>query len=166
MKKKFAAAIALFLSVGATAQEKCDVSFVADTLTVPGQSVALNGESVEVTLKNQATIKIFRAEDDRLFMRMVVTENFYFNKVDMLEIQSGTKSYYAKETKQYKLSKTRGQFTFKIFRNYLRTLQEYGITAIVFGGAETDLTKQDTQLIKKIAACMYEATDEKQNKIK
>ena len=37
------------------------------------------------------------------------------------------------------------------------TEKDEGITSIVFGGAETDFTKQDANQIKKISRCFYEA---------
>jgi len=162
MKKKLPVFfVTFFLLFSAAAQEKCDAVFSADTLTPPGSSVALNGQSVETTLKNLSKVKLFKSDDDKLYLRLVVTENFYFNKVDVLELQSGTKSYYAKDTKQYKLSRSQGQFTIEIFRNYVWTLKELGVTAIVFGSSTTELTRQDTKEIKKIAACLFETIAEK-----
>src|SRR3954466_9869107 len=121
--------VSFFMFFSGVAQEKCETTFVPDTLTPPGASVTLNGLSVETTLKNLTKVKLFKTENsDTIYLRLIVTENFYFNKVDVLEIQSGTKSYYAKDTKQYKLSRSEGQFTIEIFRNYVWTLKELGIT--------------------------------------
>jgi hypothetical protein len=162
MKSRLSVFFILFFLFASQAQERCESSFTADTLTPQGDSVALQGESVEAALKNLGTVKFFKAGNDKLYMRIEVTENFYFNMVDILEIQSGTKSYYAKNTKQFKVNRSRGRFTIEIFRNYVWTLKDLGITAIVFGKATTEFSRQDTKEIRKMAACMFDAiTDRK-----
>ena len=162
MKKKLSVFFIIFFYLfSASEQEKCETTFVPDTLTAPGASATLSGQSVEATMKNLSKLKLFKSDDGRIFLRIIITEKFYFNKVDVLEIQSGTKSYYAKDTKQYKLSRSQGQFTIEIFRNYVWTLKELGITALVFGPSTTDFTKQDTKEVKKIATCVFETIADK-----
>jgi hypothetical protein len=87
---------------------------------------------------------------------MIVTKNFYFGKTGVLEILSGSKSYYAKETTQFKVSKTSGLYIVEVFPNYLSTLSDHGITGLIFSEAETDFTRQDAQQIKAIASAFYE----------
>jgi hypothetical protein len=130
-------------------------AFIPDTMTMPGDHKPIDGEYLEAQMKNGSTVRIFRTPDERLFLRLVVTKNFYFNQVSTLEIQSGSKSYYLKNTKQYKIDKGHGLFVAEIFRNYLGTLKELGITALDFGGAVTDFTRQDASAVKKMAQCMY-----------
>jgi hypothetical protein len=157
MIKIFAVLFYILLSSAADAQDHCISRFQTDTLTLPGEPEQLNGQSLEVTLKDLSSVKLFSSDNGRLFLRIITTRNFYFNMTDVLEIQSGSKSYYAKNTKQYKLDKSRGQFTTEIYKNYVATLKEHGITGIVFGGAETGFTKQDAGQVKEIAGCLYES---------
>ena len=77
--------------------------------------------------------------------------------MDVLEIRSGNKSYYAKESKQYKINKTTGLFIIEVFKNYISTLKDEGITSIYFAKAETDFTRQDASEIKKMSKCFYDA---------
>jgi hypothetical protein len=160
-KKLLVFFVTLFYLFSASAQEKCETTFVPDTLTPPGSSVTLTGQSVEATMKNLSRVKLFKGDSGQIFLQFKITENFYFNKIDILEIQSGTKSYYAKDTKQYKLSRSQGQFTIEIFRNYVWTLKELGITALVFGSSKTEFSKQDTKEVKKIATCVFETIADK-----
>jgi len=154
MKRTYLVLLLILCFVAYKAQETCE--FSRDTLFVPKESKVIEGECIQTTLKNLSEVKLYRTSDNKFYLKLIVTEDFYFNKVDVLEIKSGSKSYYAKETKQYKINKTRGLYVIEVFKNYLYTLKEDGITSIVFSNAETDFTRQDAGQIKRIAKCMYE----------
>jgi hypothetical protein len=143
-----------------TSQAQSDCDFLNDTLSLPEQDKVLEGRSLETTLKNLSTIKIFQPSDPRdeqLYLKIVVTRNFYFDKIDNLELKSGSKSYWVKPpSKQYKINKTTGLFVVAVSRNYIVTLKDEGITAMVFGGAETRFTRQDAGQVKKMARCFYD----------
>ena len=157
MKRLIGVIACVFLSMLlCRAQSKCAFTFVEDTLSIPEKGIVMHGQSLETVLKNLSTVKLFKSNDDKLFIKFVVTENFYFDKVDVLEIRSGSKSYYAKGAKQYKINKTRGMFVIEVFKNYIVTLKDDGITSLVFNAAESDFTKQDASQIRKISICFYE----------
>jgi hypothetical protein len=160
MRFRFILFALLFLIQAFKSQSACEFEFLKDTLTIPEEGKILEGLSLETTLKNLSVIKIFQSndqKDDHLYLRILVTKNFYFNKVDKLELRSGSKSYWVKpDSKQYKVSKTMGLFVVRVAKNYIVTLKEEGITSLVFSGAETDFTKTDAQQIKKISRCFYE----------
>ncbi len=139
-------------------------ALVSDTMSVPGTTLQLEGGYLETTLKKQAVVRIFKTEDDRLFLRFIVTENFYFNQISTLEIQSGTKSYYVKNCRQHKVDKAHGMYITEIYRNYLATIKEYGITGLVFGGAESNFTRQDAAQVKAIAQCVYNSLPHQNSK--
>lgn len=154
MKAGIAYCLFALATVLCRAQETC--AFTTDTMGIPGEQKVLNGSYLETRLRNQSEVRFFKANDGKLYLRMIVTENFYFGKVDMLEIQSETKSYYAKNTTQHKVSKTRGLFLIEIFPNYVTTLKEHGITGISFAQAQTHFTRQDARQVKALATCLYE----------
>ena len=91
----------------------------------------------------------------------MVIENLYFGKIDLLELKSGTKSFYLKETTHYQLDKNTGYYLLEIYKNYIGTLKDNGLTAIQFGKAETIYSKQDCNQVKQIAKCFYENIDTK-----
>lgn len=157
MKNNFLLLSILFISLTLTSQNGCDFEFKNDTIFIPKEEKLLNGDYIETSLKNQSNVQLFKISETKLYLKLYVTENFYFNKIDVLEIKSGKKSYYAKDTKQFKLTKTKGMFVIEIFKNYLTTLMDYGITSIVFGGAETKFTRQDASQVKKLSTCFYES---------
>jgi hypothetical protein len=150
----------LFLAVNflsqLRAQESCESLFFTDTLTNPVDHKVVEGLSAETTLKNLSVIRAVKTSDNRYFLRMIVTRNFYFDKVATLEIRSGKRSYYAKDTRQFKINKTTGLFVIEIYKNYLAQLKDDGITSIVFGEAETDFTRQDASNLRKMFKCFYE----------
>lgn len=160
MNFKLAFIYLLFCCLALKSQSKCEFQFLNDTLSIPEEGKTLEGLSLETTLKNFCVLKIFQSndpKDDKLYLRLLVTKNFYFNKVDKLELKSGSKSYWVKpDSKQYKISKTLGLFVVRVEKNYIVTLKEEGITSFVFAGAETDFTKSDANQIKKISRCFYE----------
>ncbi len=147
----------LYLFFQGPAQNSQDLSFIRDTMTHPSLEKVLDGEYLETTLKNQSVVRFYKATDGKIYLRLIVTKNFYFDKVDVLEIQSGTKSYYAKNTRQFKVTKNSGLFLIEVYRNYLKTIKDEGMTGIVFGGLETKFSNRDASQIKKIAGVFYDS---------
>jgi hypothetical protein len=156
MKNIFAVWFVLFVTV-CNCQNACEPGFARDTMSLPEGGKTLDGEYLETTLKNGSMVRLFKTDDNHYYLRMYVTKNFYFDKVGDLEIRSGTKSYYARQTKQHKIDKHTGMFIIEIMKNYISTLKDGGITSIVFSDSETDFTKQDTKQIKVISQCFYDA---------
>jgi len=142
-------------------QSKYVPSFKTDTMSVPETNKVLEGRYVETVLRDQSEVRFFETDDHRYFVRFIVTRNFYFDKVAMLEIQSGSKSSHEKDTKQYKVSKTAGMFFVEVYKNYFTTYKESGITAIVFGDVVTDFSKQDVSQVKKMATFFHESITKK-----
>ena len=134
-----------------------DCTFKEDTVFIAAEKKTVNSEFLETTLKNKSRVQLIKAPKNKLFVKLIVTENLYFEKVDQLEIKSGSKSFYAKETKQHQLDKYTGYYLVEIFKNYAGTLKDEGITSIVFGKAETNFGKSDCNQIKQISKCFYES---------
>jgi hypothetical protein len=149
--------------VSAFSQTELVLEFKEDTMTLNGKGQVLEGKYIETTLKNFSVARLFKTDDNRYYLRFIITTNFYFDKVDVLEIKSGSKSYYAKDTKQYKVDKNAGLYIIEVFPNYIGTIKNYGITGLYFAQAETKFTKQDANQIKKMAAFFYEAITTKKN---
>jgi hypothetical protein len=150
----------LFALIGKT-QTNCEVDFVPDTLFFPKESKTFSGKYLQANLKNNATLQLYRINNNKFYLKLIVKENLYFDKTDMFEIISGTKSWALKNTTQYELNKSTGYYVIEIFKNYIATLKDDGITAIVFGKAKTTFSKQDANEIKKISKCFYETIDTK-----
>ncbi|MCW3076309.1 MAG: hypothetical protein JWO32_918 [Bacteroidetes bacterium] len=151
--------IFLFVSAISIAQSEC--TFIKDTLTVAKENKVVTAEMLQTTFKNKTVVQIIKTEAGKYYLKFIVFENLYFNRIDLLEIKSGTKSFYAKETTQYRRDKYSGFYLIEIYKNYIGTLRQDGVTSIVFNKAETIFTKQDCELIKQMAKCFYDAISPK-----
>lgn len=139
-------------------QKPC--SFTEDTLYVPMTGKTLQASYVEVITKNNSNIQLFR-QGGNYYLRIIATVNLYFGKTDVLEIKSDTKSFFAKNTTQFERDKDHGCYTVQIYKNYIATLRDYGITGIRFGAAETRYEGRDTEAVRKMAKCFYETINTK-----
>lgn len=146
----------LFLTFFWGAFSQGDCHFIQDTVSIPKENKIVNAEYLQTVLKNKSVVQLFKTETNKYYLKLIVTENLYFNKVDILEIKSGGKSFYAKDTKHYQYDKHTGYYIIEIYKNYAGTLKDDGITSIVFGKAETDFGKHDCNQIKQISKCFYE----------
>src|SRR3954468_16215279 len=119
--------------VFANAFSQSDCNFISDTVSIPKDNKVMNAEYLQTTLKNKSIVQLYKTETNKYYLKLIVTENLYFNKVDLLEIKSGSKSFFAKETKHHQYDKHTGFYLVEIYKNYAGTLKDDGITSIVFG---------------------------------
>lgn len=158
MRDIYTAFLILFFSA-AFAQEGC--SFMKDTVFLPKENKSLECEYLQTTLKNRSVVQMIKGPAGKMYLRIVIYENLYFDKVDLFEVQSGSRSCYFKDTKQYKLDKHSSCYIVDIGKNYVATLRDDGISAIVFGKTETDFSKTDCNQVKQISKCFYESISAK-----
>lgn len=156
MKSRFISFLFLLLALACRSQEGCGAGFKQDTLFLPAEKKTIAGEYLEASLKNKSLVRLYKTAGNKYYLKLVVTENLYFDKTDKLEIQSGGMSYTEPKIIQYELDKSTGYYVFEIFKNYVATLKDEGITAIVFGKAVTDFSRQDAKKIRDISKCLYE----------
>jgi hypothetical protein len=135
-------------------------SFQEDSLFIPKENKIVAAVFLDVQLK-KSSMQFIKIKSEKYFLRLVVTENLYFDKIDQLELQSGKKSFYAKDVKQIEVDKHSGYFLVELFKNYVATLKDDGLTAIVFNKAQTNFSKQETALVKQNAKCFYEKISQK-----
>lgn len=122
--------------------EKDDSFLMADGLTTP-------------MFKSGSQVKLFKVAN-KYYLEIEVRDNLYFDKVDNLEVKSGSKSMFQKGIKQHQKNKHTAFFVMEVFKNYIATLKDDGITSFVFNNAESTFSKQEIKEIKKIANCFYQ----------
>ena len=164
MKYFFSFFVFLFSYVLIYSQDSCEFNFIKDTIRIPKENKVVDGDYLIATLKNGSTVQLVKTSTNKFYLRIESSENLYFGKTDVLEIKSGTKSFFAKETTNFGLTKYRGYYVIEVFKNYIGTLKEDGITGFVFGKAVTVFTKQDCSQIKKMSNYFYESFCTKNNK--
>lgn len=111
---------------------------------------------IDVTIKNNYAIQ-FVIKEQKRYLKIIVKNDLGFNKKDLLQIDSGRKQYFEKDILLNQIDKTTGYFIFEINSNYTKTLKDFGITSIVFNNNEFSVPKQDSDAVKKAAACFYES---------
>jgi hypothetical protein len=147
-------------SLSLSKAQTCQLKYSQDTLFLPMTNKTVSAEFTEVKTKNNSQIQIFKYGGN-YYLRIIATVNLYFGKVDLLEIKSDKMSFFAKNTKQYERDRDHGCYTIQIYKNYVATLKDNGITAIKFGAAETKYESKDTEAVKKMAKCFYEEINTK-----
>ena len=130
---------------------------ITDTIRIPKENKVLNSQYLITTLKNGTTIQLIKSSNAKFYLRIVTSENLYFGKTAMLEIISGSKSFFAKETTNFQLNKNTGYYIIEIYKNYIGTLKEEGITKLDFDKAVTTYSKQDCNQVKQMAKHFYES---------
>lgn len=158
MKQLFTVLFLLFFLAG-FAQSDC--AFIKDTVRIPKDNKVIDTEYLQTTLKNKSVVQLIKAPAGKFYLKIIVTENLYFDKVDMLEIISGSKSIFYKDTKHYQNDKHSGYYVVEVGKNYVSTLKDNGITSIVFGKVETSFGKSDCNQVKQISKCFYESISPK-----
>ncbi len=157
MKNSLLIIIFLFFGFLGYSQKAGDFSFLNDTIRIPKENKVIQADYVITSLKNGSTIQLIKAPANKFYMRICTSENLYFGKTDLMEIKSGSKSFFAKETTNYELSKNSGYYVIEVYKNYIGTLKDDGITGIVFGKAATAFSKQDCNQVKQMAKYFYES---------
>ncbi|MDO9001466.1 MAG: hypothetical protein Q7W45_16995 [Bacteroidota bacterium] len=145
-----------FCGFNSFSQDASDYNIVKDTIHIPKENKTLDCEYLITTLKNSTTIQLIKASNNKYYLRIVTSENLYFGKTDMLEVNSNSKSFFAKETTNFELNKNTGYYIIEIYKNYIGTLKEDGITGYIFGKAVTKFSKQDCNQVKQMAKKFYE----------
>lgn len=137
------------------AQNNCEQGFVTDTLYNEKEKTFSAGSAlITPELSNKSQIAIFKV-GNRYFMKITLKDNLYFDKIDDLELVSGSKSWTLRSIKQYQKDKFTSFFVFEVYKNYINTLKDDGLTSFIFNKKENKLSKQDTKEVKKIASCFY-----------
>lgn len=156
MKNNLLAILFLFFGLMGYSQKNGEFSFIHDTIRIPKENKVIQADYVITSLKNGSTIQLIKAPANKFYMRICTSENLYFGKTDVMEIKSGSKSFFAKETTNYEISKNSGYYIIEVYKNYIGTLKDDGITGLVFGKAETAFSKQDCNQVKQMAKYFYQ----------
>ena len=138
-------------------QSEGGFTIIKDTVRIPKENKVLNSEYVITTLKNGTTFQLIKSSNSKYYLKIVTSENLYFDKTDVLEIKSGKKSFFAKETTNFQLNKNTGFYVVEVFKNYIGTIKDDGITGLQFDKAVTAYNKQDCNQIKHMANYFYES---------
>jgi hypothetical protein len=132
------------------------MGFVSDSLFVEKDKAFILADGLKTPVfKNESQVKLFKV-GNKYYLMLYFKNNTYFDMVSDLEIRSGTKSMWSKGAKQYQQGKHTAFFIVEVYKNYVATLKDEGITSFVFNNNENTFGKQEVKEIKKIANCFYQ----------
>lgn len=137
------------------AQSSCNL--MPDTLFLEDTKTTISGLSYKAKLKSHGEFKLFKADNGKLYLYFQVTENLYFDKRDNLEIESNGRSINFKNVLHQKFDKYTGLYVVEIWKNYVVTLKDEGLSSLTFGKATTKFYKSESKMVKQVADCFYQA---------
>lgn len=126
-----------------------------DTMTIPLTGSLQQGSYVELKLEKKGRLRVFKASDQKCYLMCYANENFYFGRVDVLQLFSGNKQYTEEGVKQFKISKTEALYVIPVQRNYLNQLRFEGLSGFTFAGAETRFSRRDTKNSLLFFDCVF-----------
>lgn len=143
-------------SIFLKSQNTCEMGFITDSLYKENEEAFVLADGLKTPVfKNESQVKLFKV-GNKYYLMIICRNNLYFDLVSDFEIKSGTKSMALKGVKQHQKDKHSAFFVVEVFKNYVATLKDEGITSFVFNNTETSFGKQEQKEIKKIATCFYQ----------
>jgi hypothetical protein len=152
MKKFFI--IGFFVFSKALFSQDCKDQVVTDSVFKPSENKKVVAGILTCGLKNGGAVQ-FINQNGRFMLKIIANEKFGFEDKGSLELKSGTKSFFVKSTTLHDFKLPQPYFLVDILINYVGTLKDEGLTAIVFNKFEAKLAKEDTKIIKETADCFY-----------
>lgn len=148
----------ILVSLNCFAQTKCSQSLVTDSCTLENPTKKELVELMQVKIKNNYQIQFIK-QGSRTFLKIIVRDNLGYGKTGSLLLYSNKKQYFTKSITLQIIDKTSAYFLVDLNSNYLTTIKDNGLTSIIFNqNVEFVIPKQDSELVKQLAACFYEAT--------
>lgn len=155
---KFAIIVSVvFLSLNCLAQTKCNQTLKQDSCALLSPNKKELVELMQVKIKNNYQIQFIK-QGQKNYLKIIVRDNLGFGKTGSLLLYSNKKQYFTKSTTLQIIDKTSAYFLVELNPNYLTTLKDNGLTNIIFEEkTEFVIPKQDSESVKQLAACFYEA---------
>lgn len=147
----------ILASLNCFAQTKCNQSLVTDSCTLESPSKKELVQLMQVKIKNNYQVQFIK-QGQRTFLKIIVRDNLGYGKTGPLLLYSNKKQYFTKSIKLEIIDKASAYFLVDLNSNYLTTIKDNGLTSIVFNqNVEFVIPKQDSELVKQLAACFNEA---------
>jgi hypothetical protein len=151
----------ILTSLNCLAQTKCNQGLVADSCTLESPTKKELVDLMQVKIKNNYQIQFIK-QGQKTYLKIIVRDNLGYGKTASLLLYSNKKQYFTKSITLQTIDKTSAYFLVDLNTNYLTTLKDNGLTSIVFNqNVEFVIPKQDSELVKQLAACFFEAVSVK-----
>lgn len=153
---KLIVTLTIFFSLNAFAQAPCDKPFKSDScvLETPGQKELV--DLIETKIKNNYQVQFIK-HNTKNYLKLIVKDDLGYGKSGSLLLYCNKKQIYVKKITLQPIDKKSAYFIFELIPNYAATLKDNGLTSIIFcDNIEFVIPKQDSEAVKKTAACFYD----------
>lgn len=139
-----------------TAQTDCTNLLKSDSCALQISSKKELVEIAEVKIKNNYQVQFIK-QDQKKYLKLIIKDDLGFGKKGSLLLYCNKKQIYVKMITLQIIDKTSAYFLIELIPNYITTLKENGLTNIIFcEKIEFVVPKQDSEAVKKMAACFYD----------
>lgn len=135
--------------------QNCSDQLVTDSLYKPAEKQSYLVSVMNCPLKNGGNIQ-FINNKGKLLLKITPNQKLGFNDVGSLQIKSGSKSIFFKNTTYHNHKEPNAYFLVDVLINYIATLRDDGLTSLVFNEKFEAAFPEDQKIIRKTAKCFYE----------
>lgn len=154
--KNIIAVLFILISFNGVSQIACDKIFKADSSILEKPGIKELVDLAEVKIKNNYQVQFIK-HSSKNYLKIIVKDNLGFGKSGSLLLYCNKKQIYVKKITLQPIDKSSAYFIFELIPNYAATLRENGLTSIIFcETTEFGIPKQDSEAVKKTAACFYD----------
>lgn len=158
MKSFLTICFLLLLRISVISQTKCAQPFVLDTISLENPLKREPVECINLTIKSNYLIQ-FAQHQKSQFLKITVTDNLGFGKSGSLKLILNKKQIYIKTVTLQSIDKTSGYFLIELNLNYLMSIEQNGISSLIFNETnDFSIPRQDSEQIKKAAKCFIDYT--------
>lgn len=148
--------IAVLFSFTSVAQTDCSSILKSDSCALQTPSKKELVEVTEVKIKNNYQVQFIK-QGQKNYLKLIVKDDLGFGKKGSLLLYCNKKQIYVKTITLQVIDKKSAYFLIELIPNYITTLKDNGLTNIIFcENIEFVVPKQDSEAVKKMAACFYE----------
>jgi len=136
--------------------QNCSEQLISDSLYKPTENQSYVVDVMNCPLKNGGKIQ-FINNKGKFVLKITPNQKLGFVDVGPLQLKSGSKSIFFKSATYYNHKDPGAYFLADVLINYIGTLKEDGLTAIVFNEKfEVELSGEDQKNVRRTAKCFYE----------
>lgn len=135
--------------------QNCSELMTTDSLYKPVENQSYLVSVMNCPLKNGGNIQ-FINNKGKLLLKITPNQKLGFIDVGSLQIKSGSKSIFFKNTTYYNHKDPGAYFLVEVLINYIATLRDDGLTSLVFNEKFEAVFGDDQKAIRKTAKCFYE----------
>jgi hypothetical protein len=136
--------------------QNCSDQLATDSLYKPAEKQSYLVSVLNCPLKNGGSLQ-FINNKGKFILKITPNQKLGFLDVGPLQIKSGSKCFFVKSATLYNHKEPTAYFLVDVLINYIATIKDDGLTAVVFNEKfEAVFPGEDQKNIRRTAKCFYE----------